>query len=66
MIFNIRNPTKNYYFLDFGGIRVQCKFRANAAGISDNARIKIISATPFINLANEFCIYIFEYEEVRS
>ena len=65
MIFNIRNPTKNYYFLDFGGIRVPCKFRANADCISDNARIKIKSALPFIDLANEICIYIFDYEEVK-
>lgn len=65
MIFNIRNPTKNYYFLDFGGIRVQCKFRVNVADIKDNTCIKIISAAPFINLANEICIYIFEYEEVK-
>lgn len=65
MIFNIRNPTKNYYFLDFGGIHVQCKFRANAARISDNTSIKIISASPFIDLANEICIYVFDYEEVK-
>lgn len=65
MIFNIRNPTKNYYFLDFSGIRVQCKFRGNAADIKDNTSIKIISALPFIDLANEICIYIFDYVEVE-
>lgn len=65
MIFNIRNPTKKYYFIDFGGIHVQCKFRGNAAGIKDNTRVKIISASPFIDLANEICIYIFDYEEVK-
>lgn len=66
MIFNIRNPTKNYYFLDAGGIHIQCKFRVNAAHIRDNTRIKIISASPFINLVNEICIYIFDYEEVND
>lgn len=65
MIVNIRNPTKNYYYLDFGGIHVYCKFRNNTVGIKDNTSIKIISASPFIDLANEICIYIFDYEEVK-
>lgn len=65
MIFNIRNPTKEYYFIDFGGIHVQCKFRGNVTGIKDNTNIKIISASPFIDVANEIYIYIFDYEEVK-